>query len=240
MTQNLIISQEQRYRIQENTSLRVLLVCLLALDISAVIGCVSAAVVTAILPSFQLPSDKVTMINMTILLGTYALTSLLCNCFALHGLKRENRMFLVPYLVFLPLVLTSIVILIVKNILTRSVSPEMLFIPMAVGLILMIVWLKLVRHWFLMSASIPNPSSASTDLNVDIDIENLRLRGYNFTTPRHGRQGAGINSSPDLPPAYDNVVTSEDTEDRPVNKVEETPPPAYQDVVKLEDEIKQQ
>ena len=46
-------------RIQENTSLRVLLVCLLALDISAVIGCVSAAVVTAILPSFQLPSDKV-------------------------------------------------------------------------------------------------------------------------------------------------------------------------------------
>merc|ERR1719495_1668994 len=223
MTQNLIISQEQR--IQENTSLRVLLVCLLALDISAVIGCVSAAVVTAILPSFQLPSDKVTMINMTILLGTYALTSLLCNCFALHGLKRENRVFLVPYLVFLPLVLTSIVILIVKNILTRSVSPEMLFIPMAVGLILMIVWLKLVRHWFLMSAIIPNLSSAPT--------------GYNFTTPRHGRQGAGINSSPDLPPAYDNVVTSEDTEDRPVNKVEETPPPAYQDVVKLEDEIKQ-
>jgi len=238
MTQNnLQISQEQRYRIQENTSLRVLLVCLLALDISAVIGCVSAAVVTAILPSYQLPSDKVTMINMTILLGTYGFTSLLCNCFALHGLKKENRVFLVPYLVFLPLVLTSIVILIVKNILTRSVSPEMLFIPMAIGLILMIVWLKLVRHWFLMSVNLPAPSDSN------VDIENLRLRGYNFITPRHRRAGVGANSSPDLPPAYDNVVAledAEDTEERPVNKVEETPPPAYQDVIRIEDEIKQQ
>merc|ERR1712029_734071 len=167
----------------------------------------------------------VTMINMTILLGTYGFTSLLCNCFALHGLKKENRVFLVPYLVFLPLVLTSIVILIVKNILTRSVSPEMLFIPMAIGLILMIVWLKLVRHWFLMSVNLPVPS------------------GYNFITPRRRRAGVGASSSPDLPPAYDNVVAledAEDTEERPVNKVEETPPPAYQDVIRIEDEIKLQ
>ena len=33
---------------------------------------------------------------------------------------------------------------------------------------------------------------------------------------------------------------AEDTEERPVNKVEETPPPAYQDVIRIEDEIKQQ
>ena len=69
------------------------------------------------------------------------------------------------------------------------------------------------------------------------------FKGYNFITPRHRRAGVGANSSPDLPPAYDNVVAledAEDTEERPVNKVEETPPPAYQDVIRIEDEIKQQ
>ena len=66
-------------------------------------------------------------------LGTYGLTSMLCNTLAFYGLRKNNRIFLVPYLVFLPLVLVTIVIFIVKSILSKGLTPELLFIPMAVG-----------------------------------------------------------------------------------------------------------
>ena len=65
--------------------------------------------------------------------GTYGLTSTLCNILAFYALRKNNRVFLVPYLVFLPLVLVTIVIFIVKSILSKGLTPELLFIPMAVG-----------------------------------------------------------------------------------------------------------
>ena len=58
---------------------------------------------------------------------------MLCNTLAFYGLRKNNRIFLVPYLVFLPLVLVTIVIFIVKSILSKGLTPELLFIPMAVG-----------------------------------------------------------------------------------------------------------
>ena len=48
-------------------------------------------------------------------------------------MRKNNRIFLVPYLIFLPLVVVTIVIFIVKNILSKGLTPELLFIPMAVG-----------------------------------------------------------------------------------------------------------
>ena len=58
---------------------------------------------------------------------------MLCNSLSFYSLRKNNRIFLVPYLIFLPLVLVTIVIFIVKSILSKGLTPELLFIPMAVG-----------------------------------------------------------------------------------------------------------
>ena len=202
------------FRGSETTSLRVMLIFLLILDICSLFGCITSAVCSTQLPPWQLPLDFVTMINLSIILGTYGLTSLLCNGLTFYGLRKKNRIFLVPYLVFLPLVLTSLIILIIKNILTRGITPETLFIPMAVGFILTIVWLKLMRHWFVMSMM----TSSSRGRSPDVEgFHGYQYSSTVFRTPR-------TPSTPDLPPPYENVVSVKDE-----NKTE-TPPPCYEAV----------
>ena len=139
-----------RNRREEYSSMRLLLLILLFLDIFALLGCVAIVTSVANLRPDQLPLNLSTMINLAILLGTYSLTALLCNSLAVYGLRTDSRVFLLPYLLFIPLVLTSFIVLIVKNCLTRGLSPESLLIPMALGLVLSVVWLQMVRHWMVM------------------------------------------------------------------------------------------
>ena len=197
----------------ETTSLRVLLVFLLVLDICSIFGCVTIAVCSTQLPPWQLPLDFITMINLSIILGTYGLTSLLCNGLAFYGIRKKNRIFLIPYLVFLPLVLTSLMILVIKNVLSQGITPETLFVPMAIGFILTIVWLKLMRHWFVMTMSSRGRLP---------DMESYPGRQMFTTAP--GTRIPQTPSTPDLPPPYENVVSVKYT-----CKIE-TPPPCYEAV----------
>ena len=197
--------------------MRVLLLFLLIVDICCMFGCITIAVCSTQLLPWQLPLDFVTMINLSIILGTYGLTSLLCNSLAFYGLRKKNRIFLVPYLVFLPLVLTSLIILIIKNILTRGITLETLFIPMAVGFILTIVWLKVIRHWFVMSMMTRSNRGRSPDME---GFHGHQFHSTVFRTPR-------TPSTPDLPPPYENVVSVKDG-----NKTE-TPPPCYEAVTEM-------
>merc|ERR1712155_111878 len=109
----------------------------------------------------QLPASLTTLVNIAVLLATYSLTAILCNCLAVQGLRNDSRTFLVPYLIFLPLVLTSLIVYVVNTVLTRGLSPESLFIPMVLGLVLSVVWLRIVRHWILMGRRrwLPRPLS---------------------------------------------------------------------------------
>ena len=207
------------FRCSETTSLRVLLLFLLILDICSLFGCITIAVCSTQLLPWQLPLDFVTMINLSIILGTYGLTSLLCNGLAFYGLRKKNRIFLVPYLVFLPLVLTSLIILVIKNILTRGITPETLFIPMAVGFLLTIVWLKLVRHWFVMSMRTRDTGGRGRSPDIE-GFHGYQFPSTVFRTPR-------TPSSPDLPPPYENVVSVKD------GSKTETPPPCYEAVTEL-------
>ena len=169
--------------------MRLLFLILLFLDIFALLGCVAIVISVANLRPDQLPLNLSTMINLAILLGTYSLTALLCNGLAVYGLRTENRVFLLPYLLFIPLVFTSLIVLIVKNCLTRGVNPESLLIPMALGLVLSVVWLQMVRHWMVMglggaggrdqeAAAAP---AASQDQPPDYDV--VAQRGGKMESP---------------------------------------------------------
>ena len=56
----------------------------------------------------ELPLDYMTMIKISIILGMYGLTSSLCNCLVIFTIKKKNRVFLIPYLFFLPLTAMSL------------------------------------------------------------------------------------------------------------------------------------
>ena len=177
--------------------MRLLLLILLFLDIFALLGCVAIVTSVANLRPDQLPLNLSTMINLAILLGTYSLTALLCNSLAVYGLRTDSRAFLLPYLLFIPLVLTSFIVLIVKNCLTRGLSPESLLIPMGLGLVLSVVWLQMVRHWMVMGlggAGGRDQEAAAAAASPDQPPD------YNHV----GVQRGGKMESP--PPCYEDAV----------------------------------
>ena len=194
------------------TSLKILMTCLFFIDVLSISGCITIAVLSFELHPSDLPLDHITMVKISIILGMYGFTSSLCNFLAFFAIKKKNRVFLVPYLVFLPLTAISLLILLVKNILTRNTTPESLFIPLTIILILTVMWLKMLRHWINMEA---------WETRERVDVERLH-RVY-----RHQLHSPSVQSpsSPDLPPSYDNVSSVQEQE-----SLEETPPPSYNDI----------
>jgi vacuolar-type H+-ATPase subunit I/STV1 len=203
--------------------MKILLSCLLFLDLFVIVSCVSISVSISTLHPSQLPTDFVTMINLAILLGTYGLTSTLCNILAFYALRKNNRVFLVPYLVFLPLVLVTIVIFIVKSILSKGLTPELLFIPMAVGLVISIIWLKIMRHWFVLTPD--NQILRRRSVSVDPELVRSYVQSLVVNPAPDSPQGP---ASPDFPPSYENLVFEPSSYPK---EVTETPPPCYEEVV---------
>ena len=193
-------------------SLRILLTFLFFIDVSCITGCITIAVCSYKLDPSELPLDYMIMIKIAIVLGMYGLTSTLCNCLAIFAIKKKNRVFLIPYLVFLPLTATSLLTLLVKNILTRDTTPESLFIPLTIILVLTVIWLKMLRNWINM---------AVWESRERVDLERLGSYRSQLRSPRIIVQSP---SSPDLPPSYDNVGSVQERE-----CLEETPPPSYSD-----------
>ena len=77
-------------RVEEFSSMKVLLCCLFVLDVVAITACVILAVFTSIKPS-HLPYSVQTLVNLSVLLGTYGITSLLCNSLAYYGVEKNIR-----------------------------------------------------------------------------------------------------------------------------------------------------
>jgi len=201
--------------------MKILLSFLLFLDLFAIVSCVSLGVSIMTLHPSQLPLDLVSMVNLAILLGAYGLTSVLCNALAFHGLRKEKRVFLVPYLVFLPLVLITILIFIVKCILTKGLTPELLFIPMAVGLVISIIWMKVLRHWFILTPDIGGQFSRRDSIDPELVRRYVQSLVSSPASPP-------IPATPDLPPSYENLVLEQSDSSK---EIIETPPPCYEEVV---------
>ena len=91
---------------------------------------------------------------------------------------------------------------------SSGISPESLFIPMALLFLLVIVWLKFMRLWFLMK-----------------DYESPRR--VVAALPSVPSITVTMSPSSDPPPTYDNLQTS--------SGHQETPPPCYAEAVKKEE-----
>merc|ERR1711971_1007808 len=152
------------------------------LDLFVILSCVSISVGLGTLHPSQLPTDFVTLVNVAILLGTYGLTSVLCNSLSFYSLRTNNRIFLV------------------KSILSKGLTPELLFIPMAVGLVISIIWLKIMRHWFVMSPEI------QVARRVSVDPELVRSYVQSLEATPASPPGLASPDLSDLPPSYEDLV----------------------------------
>merc|ERR1711915_1021905 len=98
-------------------------------------------------------------------------------------------------------------------------TPELLFIPMAVGLVISIIWLKIMRHWFLLT-----PDN-QTSRRHSIDPEIVRSYVETFVVDPASPLGPVLH---DMPPSYDEVVEEEAEYSK---EIMETPPPCFEEVV---------
>ena len=105
--------------------------------------------------------------------------------------------------------------------LTTGITPESLFIPMALLFLLLIVWLKFMRLWFVMKSCQVSPrrgrrlaagEGAAVSPRTPYTLPHITLT---------------LSPSDDPPPNYDQTMS------RPIQQPhEETPPPCYAEAVK--------
>ena len=171
-------------------SIDILLKFLLLLDVMSLSACLALAVCAGYMPQHKLPLARPTILYMTVILGGYGVLSLLCNCLASHGVKSCNKVFLVPYLIFYPLVVTTLMVFMINSVLTSVLAAETLLLPLGLSLVLSLVWLRFVRLWYFMSCQ----TRRSRRDRPQPDVE---WRVVNLETP------VRLSLGPDQPPAYD-------------------------------------
>ena len=172
-------------------SIDVLLKFLLLVDVLSLVVSVSLAVCAGYMPQHKLPLPRITLLNLTVILGVYGLLSMLCNFLASHGVKSSSKVFLLPYLLFYPLVVTILTITIINSVLTSALTVETLLLPLGLSLLLTLVWLRFVRLWYLLSTEVtqrPRRGRAEPD---------LEWSEVNLQTP------VRVSLAPEQPPAYD-------------------------------------
>merc|ERR1719397_855264 len=127
---------------------------------------------------------------MTVSLGAYGVLSLVCNCLASHGVKTWKKVFLMPYLVFYPMVVITLTISVILSVLTSGVAVLTFLLPIGCSLLFTLVWLRLVRFWFLMSTIVSGGGGRRDDVQwIEVNMErSVRL---------------SRSPEPDHPPAYD-------------------------------------
>jgi len=112
------------------------------------------------------PIKRKDLIYACVVMGGYGLLSVICNCMASFGIKKRRRYFLIPYLVFIPMVLSLLFIILITVLCTKGVN-EFLAVPVVICLVLSYVWVKLLKQWSIMS-QIPTDNQQE---NIDIDRE---------------------------------------------------------------------
>eukprot|EP00092_Neocalanus_flemingeri_P108772 GFUD01139704.1.p1 GENE.GFUD01139704.1~~GFUD01139704.1.p1 ORF type:complete len:211 (+),score=29.44 GFUD01139704.1:40-672(+) len=122
--------------------------------------------------------DRRLLLKVGTLLGSYSSVSVVCNVMASYGVRAWRRFFLLPYLIFLPMVLT-------------------------IMLHLVYIWLKLLKQWFAMS----KPMMATTpEFNQqDVEPEALTLATVFALLHLSPDVGQDTVTTRDLPPSYETL-----------------------------------
>ena len=179
-------------------SMVILLKFLLLLDLLILAASVALAVCYGTLPPHKLTINRLTLIYIIFMLGAYGVVSLLCNCLATYGVKNRIKTFLVPYLIFYPLVV-AITTIFLSNSLFSSlhVAPGTLLLPIFFSVVLTLLWLRFVRFWYVLSTAAPRPAGDNLEIGESVWDQ------VNLDTPSRDQPPAY-----DSPPGYEEAVRS--------------------------------
>ena len=179
-------------------SFYILLKFLLMVDVISLAGCLSLSVCAGHMPQHKLPLPRDTLLNLAVILGVYGLISILCNFLASHGVKSSNKVLLLPYLLFYPLVITILAISVINSVLTSTITVESLLLPLGLILLLTLVWLRFVRQWYLLipvTTQREEPGQEWSEVNLE--------------TPARVSQTQERPPAYDSPPGYEEAVSAD-------------------------------
>ena len=153
------------------------------------------------------------LLNVSAVAGSYGFISAICNCVATIGIKKGRRCFLLPFLTFLPMVMSLLFIILVTIVFTKGVD-EVLALPIVICLVLAYIWLKLLKQWSIMSqlqVTVRQQENIESELAAVLAILELSPGG-----------GGGGGLGRDPPPDYESL------------EEDKCPPPSYEEAVKEE------
>eukprot|EP00092_Neocalanus_flemingeri_P040763 GFUD01044379.1.p1 GENE.GFUD01044379.1~~GFUD01044379.1.p1 ORF type:complete len:237 (-),score=34.54 GFUD01044379.1:110-820(-) len=186
-------------RIQRRTCkiLQVVLVfdvfCLLTCAILLVSSCFST----------DLPLDRRLQLKVGTLLGSYGLISVVCNVLASYGVRAWRRFFLLPYLIFLPMVLTIMLVYMARLLFITFGINEAILLPIISSTVMVYIWLKLLKQWFAMSKPM---MATTTEFNQqDVESEALALATAFALLHLSPDVGQDTVTTGDLPPSYETL-----------------------------------
>ena len=172
------------------------------------------------------------MVSISIVLGIYGSLSLVCNILACYGMYKGRHYLLIPYLVFIPVVISFLGVIITRMLWSNGVN-HFIALPFIVCLILAYVWLKLLKQWATVRHRSQETSRASRTLpnrwpededDIQHVVENLNIITC-YLTSTTTTEVLVSEQEADLPPQYESIkVISEDPD----------VPPSYDDVIKGE------
>eukprot|EP00092_Neocalanus_flemingeri_P018376 GFUD01019887.1.p1 GENE.GFUD01019887.1~~GFUD01019887.1.p1 ORF type:complete len:240 (-),score=43.07 GFUD01019887.1:68-787(-) len=153
--------------------------------------------------STDLPLDRRLLLKVGTLLGSYSSISVVCNVLASYGVRAWRRFFLLPYLIFLPMVLTIMLVYMARLLFITFGINEAILLPIISSTVMVYIWLKLLKQWFAMS----KPMMATTpEFNQqDVEPEALALATAFALLHLSPDLGQDTVTTRDLPPSYETL-----------------------------------
>ena len=148
-------------------------------------------------------------------LFSYGSVSVICNRLASYSIRSWRRSFLLPYLTFLPMVLTMSLIYLVRLIFMSGIS-EALLPPLIASTVIVYIWLKIFKQWFSMSKTIAMINQH------EVESRAMALAAAFAILHMSPVELQDAMTSQDLPPSYETL------------EVDMTSPPGYDEAVQFQ------
>merc|ERR1711915_18490 len=116
----------------------------------------------------RLKTSKEDILPVSIIMCIYGFISTICDCLAMHGIKNCKRLFLLPYMIFIPIVILAIIAGMARFIQKEGLT-SFLVMPGVAAITLIYIWVELMKQWSNMVTSISQEDTNSTELPPEYD-----------------------------------------------------------------------
>ena len=163
-----------------------------------------------------LPFAREQLLYVCAVIGGYGTLSILCNCAATFGINKRSRIFLLPYLVYIPMVISLLIIIIITSAFRVGVSEYLVLLIFAIviSLVLSLVWVKVQKQWDMMPQIMIQQDSTDLERELASVLAIIQL-----SQRRVGDHNVGVDE--DSPPLYESL-----------DQQDACHPPCYEDAIK--------